>query len=193
MKKMKHLVAVLLAGIMALAVLTGCGQTNVDLSDKLAQKATEVYAKAFGVKAEKVQLTEGAAALNKAMLDAIGEDGVMVLNKGDKNIEDVSISADKRGMMILHKNESCENNRYRMVITAVFLSGERTEKGARILAPVAALKAEQVNAILSGSLDGLKIDSFGKPTNEEIKGVGVSAKKLKDGTYCYVLTIDMIS
>lgn len=53
------------------------------------------------------------------------------------------------------------------------------------------LKAEQVNAILSGSLEGLNADLIGQlKVNYEIKGVGVSAKKLKDGTYCYVLTLE---
>lgn len=37
MKKIKRLVTLLLAGVLALAMLTGCdGQTNVDLSDQLA-------------------------------------------------------------------------------------------------------------------------------------------------------------
>ena len=84
MKKIKRLVTLLLAGVLALAMLTGCdGQTNVDLSDQLAQKATEAYAKALGVKAEEVQLTEEAAAFNKATLDRIGEDGVLPIGKDE--------------------------------------------------------------------------------------------------------------
>ena len=192
MKKIKRFAALLLAGVLALAVLTGCGgQTaNADLSDKLAQKATEAYAKALGVKAEEVQLNEEAAAFNKAMLDAIGEDGVMVLNKGDKNIEEVGIG--NSDMTILHKTESYESTRYRMSATFVLLSGETTQKEASTLAPVATLSAKQVSAILSGSLEGLKLDEFKASADTKIVGVGVSAKKLKDGTYCFVLTVDMI-
>lgn len=191
MKKIKRFAALLLAGVLALAVLTGCGQENVDLSDKLAQKATEAYAKALGVKAEEAQLNKEAAAFNKAMLNAIGEDGVMVLNKGDENIEEVSIG--NSDMTIIHKQERTENNLYRMPATFVFLGGETTQKEASTLAPVATLSAKQVNAILSGDLSGLKVENFnGLSERAEIKGVGVSAKKLKDGTYCYVLTIDLI-
>ena len=88
MKKIKRLVTLLLAGVLALAMLTGCdGQTNVDLSDQLAQKATEAYAKALGVKAEEVQLTEEAAAFNKATLDRIGEDGVLPIGKDEGEID----------------------------------------------------------------------------------------------------------
>lgn len=193
MKKIKRFAALLLAGVLALAVLTGCGgQTNVDLSDKLAQKATEAYAKAFGVEAEKAQLNEETAAFNKAMLDAIGEDGVMVLNKGGENIQDVLPG--NSDMTIIHKQEPAEHGLYHTPTTFVFLGGESTKKEASILAPVATLKAEQVNAILSGDLSGLKVETFnGLGERVEIKGVGVSAKKLKDGTYCYVLTIDMNS
>ena len=73
------------------------------------------------------------------------------------------------------------------------LCGETTEKDASTLAPVATLSAKQVNAILSGDLSGLKVETFnGMGERYEIKGVGVSAKKLKDGTYCYVLTVDMV-
>ena len=193
MKKIKRFAALLLAGVLALAVLTGCGsQENVDLSDKLAQKATEAYAKVLGVEAEKVQLNKETTAFNKAMLDAIGEDGVMVVNKGDENIKRVNIS--NSYMAIMHKQELTENNYYRIPHTVVFLGGETTEKEASTLAPVATLNTKQVNAILSGDLSGLKVEAFnGMGEQNEIKGVGVSAKKLKDGTYCYVLTIDMIS
>ena len=192
MKKIKRFAALLLAGVLALAVLTGCGgQTNADLSDQLAQKATEAYAKAIGVKAEEAQLDKEAAAFNKAALDMIGEDGVMVLNKGDENIEDVGIG--NSDMTILHKTESYESTRYRMSATFVLLGGETTREETRIFAPVATLKAEQVNAILSGDLSGLKVETFnGLSERAEIKGVGVSAKKLKDGTYCFVLTVDMV-
>ena len=192
MKKIKRFAALLLAGVLALAVLTGCGgQTNADLSDQLAQKATEAYAKAIGVEVEKVQLDKEAAAFNKAALDMIGEDGVMVLNKGDENIEDVGIG--NSDMTILHKTESYESTRYRMSATFVLLGGETTQKEASVLAPVATLSAKQVNAILSGDLSGLKVETFnGMGERFEIKGVGVSAKKLKDGTYCYVLTVDFI-
>ena len=193
MKKIKRFAALLLAGVLALAVLTGCGgQENVDLSDKLAQKATEAYVKALGVKAEEVQLNKEAVAFNKAMLNAIGEDGVMVLNKGDENIEDVLIGNDKSAVTILHKQEPAEHGLYRQLCTFVVLGGETTKKDASTFAPVATLKAEQVNAILSGSLEGLKLDKFKAPADTKIVGVGVSAKKLKDSTYCFVLTIDMI-
>lgn len=194
MKKIKRFAALLLAGVLALAVLTGCGgQTNVDLSDKLAQKAAEAYAKALGVKAEEVQLTKEAAAINKAMLDAIGEDGVMVVNKGGENIEEVLIGDDNSSMTILHKMEPAEHGLYRQLCSFVVLGGEVTKEEGRYLAPAATLKAEQVNAILSGSLEGLKLDAFKASADTKIVGVGVSAKKLKDGTYCYVLTVDMIS
>lgn len=191
MKKIKRFAALLLAGVLALAVLTGCGgQTNVDLSDKLAQKATEAYAKALGVEAEKAQLNEEAAAINKAMLDKIGEDGVMVVNKGGENIEEVL--NDNSGMTILHKMEPAEHGLYRQLCSFVVLGGEVTKEEGRYLAPAATLKAEQVNAILSGSLEGLKLDAFKASADTKIVGVGVSAKKLKDGTYCFVLTVDMI-
>ena len=188
MKKMKRFAALLLAGVLALAVLTGCGgQTNVALSDQLAQKATEAYAKALGVKAEEVQLTEEAAAFNKATLDRIGEDGVMSIGKNE-NFEGVA------PMLCFHnKNERTENNYYHSILSIVPFSGEYTTTEDGYLMPVPTLKAEQVNAILSGSLDGLNADLIGKLSERaEIKGVGVSAKKLKDGTYCYVLTVDMI-
>lgn len=187
MKKIKRFAALLLAGVLALAVLTGCGgQTaNADLSDQLAQKATEAYAKALGVEAEKVQLNEEAAAINKAMLDRISEDGVMVLGK-DENCEgEVPV------LVFFNKTERTENNYYHNILSLVPF-GEYPPEGSYRLS-VTTLKAEQVNAILSGSLEGLNanlIVNLGK--NNEIKGVGVSAKKLKDGTYCYVLTVDLV-
>ena len=189
MKKIKRFAALLLAGVLALAVLTGCGgQTaNADLSDKLAQKATEAYAKALGVEAEKVQLNEEAAAINKAMLDRISEEGVMLLGK-DENMEGVAPL-----LVVVNKEERTENNYYHDILSLVPFSGEYTQTEDGYLVPVPTLKAEQVNAILSGSLEGLNADlivNLGK--NNEIKGVGVSAKKLKDGTYCYVLTIDLV-
>ena len=79
-----------------------------------------------------------------------------------------------------------------MSATFVLLSGETTQKEASTLAPVATLSAKQVSAILSGSLEGLKLDEFKASADTKIVGVGVSAKKLKDGTYCFVLTVDMI-
>ena len=188
MKKIKRFAALLLAGVLALAVLTGCGgQTNVDLSDKLAQKATEAYAKALGVKAEEVQLTKEAAAFNKAMLDRIGEDGVMSFGKDESCEGEVPV------LVFFNKTERTENNYYHNILSLVPFSEYPPEEEGSYRLSVTTLKAEQVNAILSGSLEGLNADliaNLGK--NNEIKGVGVSAKKLKDGTYCYVLTVDLI-
>lgn len=186
MKKMKRFAALLLAGVLALAVLTGCGgQTNVALSDKLAQKATEAYAKALGVKAEEVQLTEEAAAFNKAMLDRIGEDGVLSIGENENCVDTTPM------MIFRNKDEKTENNYEHSIVTLVPFGGKRTPTGNGYRFSVTTLKAEQVNAILSGSLEGLNADLIGQlKVNYEIKGVGVSAKKLKDGTYCYVLTLD---
>ena len=184
MKKIKRLVTLLLAGVLALAMLTGCdGQTNVDLSDQLAQKATEAYAKALGVKAEEVQLTEEAAAFNKATLDRIGEDGVLLIGKDEGEI-------DTPMLRFRNKEEKIKNNYYHSIVTLVPFGGERTPTGNGYRYSVTTLKAEQVNAILSGSLEGLNADYISQAKKFKIKGVGVSAKKLKDGTYCYVLTLD---
>ena len=184
MKKIKRLVTLLLAGVLALAMLTGCdGQTNVDLSDQLAQKATEAYAKALGVKAEEVQLTEEAAAFNKATLDRIGEDGVLPIGKDEGEI-------DTPMLRFRNKEEKIKNNYYHSTVTLVPFGGERTPTGNGYRYSVTTLKAEQVNAILSGSLEGLNADYISQAKKFKIKGVGVSAKKLKDGTYCYVLTLD---
>lgn len=184
MKKIKRLVTLLLAGVLALAMLTGCdGQTNVDLSDQLAQKATEAYAKALGVKAEEVQLTEEAAAFNKATLDRIGEDGVQPIGKDESEI-------DTPMLRFRNKEEKIKNNYYHSIVTLVPFGGERTPTGNGYRYSVTTLKAEQVNAILSGSLEGLNADYISQAKKFKIKGVGVSAKKLKDGTYCYVLTLD---
>lgn len=184
MKKIKRLVTLLLAGVLALAMLTGCdGQTNVDLSDQLAQKATEAYAKALGVKAEEVQMTEEAAAFNKATLDRIGEDGVLPIGKDEGEI-------DTPMLRFRNKEEKIKNNYYHSIVTLVPFGGERTPTGNGYRYSVTTLKAEQVNAILSGSLEGLNADYISQAKKFKIKGVGVSAKKLKDGTYCYVLTLD---
>lgn len=184
MKKIKRLVTLLLVGVLALAMLTGCdGQTNVDLSDQLAQKATEAYAKALGVKAEEVQLTEEAAAFNKATLDRIGEDGVLPIGKDEGEI-------DTPMLRFRNKEEKIKNNYYHSIVTLVPFGGERTPTGNGYRYSVTTLKAEQVNAILSGSLEGLNADYISQAKKFKIKGVGVSAKKLKDGTYCYVLTLD---
>lgn len=184
MKKIKRLVTLLLAGVLALAMLTGCdGQTNVNLSDQLAQKATEAYAKALGVKAEEVQLTEEAAAFNKATLDRIGEDGVLPIGKDEGEI-------DTPMLRFRNKEEKIKNNYYHSIVTLVPFGGERTPTGNGYRYSVTTLKAEQVNAILSGSLEGLNADYISQAKKFKIKGVGVSAKKLKDGTYCYVLTLD---
>lgn len=184
MKKIKRLVTLLLAGVLAFAMLTGCdGQTNVDLSDQLAQKATEAYAKALGVKAEEVQLTEEAAAFNKATLDRIGEDGVLPIGKDEGEI-------DTPMLRFRNKEEKIKNNYYHSIVTLVPFGGERTPTGNGYRYSVTTLKAEQVNAILSGSLEGLNADYISQAKKFKIKGVGVSAKKLKDGTYCYVLTLD---
>lgn len=184
MKKIKRLVTLILAGVLALAMLTGCdGQTNVDLSDQLAQKATEAYAKALGVKAEEVQLTEEAAAFNKATLDRIGEDGVLPIGKDEGEI-------DTPMLRFRNKEEKIKNNYYHSIVTLVPFGGERTPTGNGYRYSVTTLKAEQVNAILSGSLEGLNADYISQAKKFKIKGVGVSAKKLKDGTYCYVLTLD---
>lgn len=184
MKKIKRLVTLLLAGVLALAMLTGCdGQTNVDLSNQLAQKATEAYAKALGVKAEEVQLTEEAAAFNKATLDRIGEDGVLPIGKDEGEI-------DTPMLRFRNKEEKIKNNYYHSIVTLVPFGGERTPTGNGYRYSVTTLKAEQVNAILSGSLEGLNADYISQAKKFKIKGVGVSAKKLKDGTYCYVLTLD---
>ena len=184
MKKIKRLVTLLLAGVLALAMLTGCdGQTNVDLSDQLAQKATEAYAKALGVKAEEVQLTEEAAAFNKATLDRIGEDGVLPIGKDEGEI-------DTPMLRFRNKEEKIKNNYYHSIVTLVPFGGERAPTGNGYRYSVTTLKAEQVNAILSGSLEGLNADYISQAKKFKIKGVGVSAKKLKDGTYCYVLTLD---
>ena len=184
MKKIKRLVTLLLAGVLALAMLTGCdGQTNVDLSDQLAQKATEAYAKALGVKAEEVQLTEEAAAFNKATLDRIGEDGVLPIGKDEGEI-------DTPMLRFRNKEEKIKNNYYHSIVTLVPFGGERTPTGNGYRYSVTTLKAEHVNAILSGSLEGLNADYISQAKKFKIKGVGVSAKKLKDGTYCYVLTLD---
>ena len=183
MKKMKRLVTLLLAGVLALAMLTGCdGQTNVDLSDQLAQKATEAYARALGVKAEEVQLNKEAAAFNKEMLDRIGEDGVLPIGENEKYAGTTP--------MLIYRNKD-ENNYKHSIVTLVPFGGKRTPAGNGYRFSVTTLKAEQVNAILSGSLEGLNADLI-VPLNKnyEFKGIGVSAKKLKDGTYCYVLTLD---
>lgn len=89
-----------------------------------------------------------------------------------------------------NKEEKIKNNYYHSIVTLVPFGGERTPTGNGYRYSVTTLKAEQVNAILSGSLEGLNADYISQAKKFKIKGVGVSAKKLKDGTYCYVLTLD---
>ncbi len=186
MKKIKRFAALLLAGVLALAVFTGCGPT--DLSGKLEEKVTDVYAKALGVKAAEVQLGTKEAALNKSVLDMIGEDGVLTIGSDTKNF-----SCSNVGASLFHTQEPAEGGLYRIVSSFVFTNGDSTSEAGRTLVPVATLKPEQVQAILAGSTSELKIDKLNFSYTEKINGIGVSAKQLKDGTYCYVVTIDMVS
>ena len=186
MKKIKRFAALLLAGVLALAVFTGCRQT--DLSGKLEEKITEVYAKALGVKAAEVHLSTEDAALNKSVLDMIGEDGVLTIGSDAGNFACSNFAAS-----FFHKADRVERGLYRMVSSVVFANGEPTKEAGRTLVPVATLKPEQVQAILAGNTSELKIDKLNFSYTEKINGIGVSAKQLKDGTYCYVVTIDMVS
>ena len=159
MKKIKRFAALLLAGVLALAVFTGCGKT--DLSGKLEEKVTDVYAKAVGVKAAEVQLGTKEAALNKSVLDMISEDGVLTI---DRKTVDAYCS---NGVATLqHTFEAAENNRYHFVMSFVFINGEPTTDAGRTVVPVATLKPEQAQAILAGSTEGLQLDKLNSSTDE---------------------------
>jgi len=184
MKKIKRFAALLLAGVLALAVFTGCGKT--DSSTKLEEKVTDVYAKALGVKAAEIQLGTKEAAMNKSVLDMISEDGVLTIDHKTVDAYCSDVVA-----MLMHTHETTEDNRNHEVMSFVFINGEPTTDADRTVVPVATLKPEQVQAILAGNTNELKIDKLDF-SNTKINAMGVSVKQLKDGTSCYVMTFDMV-
>ena len=84
MKKMKRLVAVLLAGIMALAMLTACGGTPVT-RDEALEKSVATWAVEWGKEAANLKLTEDAdlTAISAKCLPSMAK-GYNALLAGDK-------------------------------------------------------------------------------------------------------------
>ena len=98
MKKMKRLVAVLLAGVMVLAMLTACGGAG---TSEIGKKLEDEYLKAMNSIRTEKDLTNNTGMRNKALalLNYIDEDGMIDKEKAEPE-PDVEISKDGKTMTV---------------------------------------------------------------------------------------------
>ena len=98
MKKMKRLVAVLLAGVMVLAMLTACGGAG---TSEIGKKFEDEYFKAMNSIRTEKDLTNNIGMRNKALalLNYIDEDGMIDKEKAEPK-PDVEISKDGKTMTV---------------------------------------------------------------------------------------------
>lgn len=98
MKKMKRLVAVLLAGVMVLAMLTACGGAG---TSEIGKKFEDEYFKAMNSIRTEKDLTNNIGMRNKALalLNYIDEDGMIDKEKAEPE-PDVEISKDGKTMTV---------------------------------------------------------------------------------------------
>ena len=153
MKKMKRLVAVLLAGIMVLTMLTACGGN----SKSFAQQVEEAYMKNVNASmSENSKLKNDPALRNRAMamLNKIDENG-MIATK-DAVYFDVSVSSNKQSVTL--------------ILATQIDSVETNGKVPAIEVTAADLKKMQ------NSTDDSDIDLDG-----EITAAGIAAKTMANG------------
>lgn len=98
MKKMKRLVAVLLAGVMVLAMLTACGGAG---TSEIGKKFEDEYLKVMNSIRTEKDLTNNTGMRNKALalLNYIDEDGMIDKEKAEPE-PDVEISKDGKTMTV---------------------------------------------------------------------------------------------
>ena len=98
MKKMKRLVAVLLAGVMVLAMLTACGGAG---TSEIGKKFEDEYLKVMNSIRTEKDLTNDTGMRNKALalLNYIDEDGMIDVDKAAPQ-PDVEISKDGKTMTV---------------------------------------------------------------------------------------------
>lgn len=98
MKKMKRLVAVLLAGVMVLAMLTACGGAG---TSEIGKKFEDEYLKTMNSIRTEKDLTNNTGMRNKALalLNYIDEDGMIDMDKAELQ-QDVEVSKDGKTMTV---------------------------------------------------------------------------------------------
>ena len=98
MKKMKRLVAVLLAGVMVMAMLTACGGAG---TSEIGKKFEDEYLKVINSIRTEKDLTNNIGMHNKALalLNYIDEDGMIDMDKAEPK-PDVEISKDGKTMTV---------------------------------------------------------------------------------------------
>lgn len=167
MKKMKRLVAVLLAGIMALAVLTACGGTPSApvTRDEALEKSVAEWTVELG-KGAKLELTEDAE------LTAISDKCLSAMVKiYDAKDEDAAKAAEKE----LKKAFVAATKGKKVAPVAVYIPGTNVTKDAL---------AQAVQKDMSNIQADLEQFGVNKPTK-----FGVTATKQKD----YTLILFMVS
>lgn len=98
MKKMKRLVAVLLAGVMVLAMLTACGGAG---TSEIGKKFEDEYLKVMNSIRTEKDLTNNIGMRNKALalLNYIDEDGMIDMDKAEPQ-QDVEVSKDGKTVTV---------------------------------------------------------------------------------------------
>ena len=165
MKKMKRLVAVLLVGIMALAMLTACGGGSGSGTSTIGEEFENKYIAAIntlrGENAEKLENDTDLRNKALAQLQKINQDGTIARN--DVNTSTVTYDADGKPATV--------------IMISVGTKGE-PDKGVC-----------QAKEITAESLDEITPDSAGADVVEALralKKIGIATKVINGKTYAAI-------
>lgn len=174
MKNSKKLAALVLAGLMMLALLTGCGkETQKDPAEQFEEKFSAQIAAVFG---EDVQDLN--SHIKVAMLNYVGKDGSVALT-GD-NLEYSEASVMGKNVLTLVETSADGKTETR---TMLFVQ-DRTK--------VVEAKAENIFGQDSAmSVQNMKplTDRIVQNYGTKLTGVGLAFKKLDSGNYAYAVSV----
>lgn len=179
MKMLKKMAALLLAGVMALALLTACGD---DSAPSFAQKAEDT---AFAT----VKAATGIQ-VNDADLKKLAESKIDLIDV-EKGTFDVRNAFDQEKMSGL--NQELKENKVATVTAAFPLMKDGTMQNGGFEYEVLEVTADNIDALnkSTGAMQGMLNEQF-KQFGLTIKKVGVAAKTVNGKTYVAIaLTMEI--
>lgn len=185
MKKFKRVLALLLVGVMALAMLTACGDSgssgSASLEDQFSDKLAEGFNTALGISGGNV-LKEIA---KQRGLNKVTADGIITESETD---DEVTALSDE---WVFTLNENDVNVEAGTVTIAGVLAAKPAGVGKY---KVATYPESELRRVIGMSMQDVvkELDlDLGELQGATILKCGVATKRLSDGTYTYAVAIEM--
>lgn len=178
MKKFKRVLALLLVGVMALAMLTACGDSGSSntLETQLENKFMQVMNTGMGTSyTNSLKNTAKTKGLNQ-----VSGAGLIGKNVGEASSDLVMIYDEKDAVAAITNGTPVQ-----VVYVPVAADAGSSYK-------VYSFTEEQVRQIISQDVSGTEIPGMNVGAIQKfIKGIGVAAKRLDDGTYTLAFAMSM--